>query len=155
MLIKHYNDYSAKALPIFLILLSEILLGLGSIVLPPYISLIGTVIVILFIVLCVRFHLGLYILIFAIPLEVAHFVFYIDGAPYGLLQTNSGFRVSIVFLIVVFMAWLVRVGSKIENEKKYILTSNNPISNPITMLLILLICCNAISFFWTLQSVSY
>lgn len=144
-----YNNYPAAALAISLIILAEILLGLGSIVLPAYIPLTGVLILVLFIVACVRLHWGLYLLIFTVPLSFAHFVFYNKYAPHGMLETNSSFHFSIIFLIIFLLAWLVRTCSGRIDKKSYIIPGKGFVPGPIPIFLVLLICWNALSLFWT------
>ncbi len=150
MKINNFNISSTKTLTILLIiLLSEIFLGLGSVVLPSYIPLIGMLLGIIFLVLCIRIRIGLYILAIAVPLIIGQFVFFAENAPVTMIRTNSSFHFSLIFLILFVLAWIVRTGSGLEDNAKSTMPINKPISNPILIVLILIISWNALSLLWT------
>lgn len=134
----------ASLLTIAILVFLEISLCLLGMIGSAYIPVFGLLIVISFVVFCVRLHWALYVLIFLVPLNTGFFIFKNDLASQYLLATNCSIPLFIPILLIIFLAWFVRISCGIEDKKRYVL----PINKTISMLMILFVAWNATTLFW-------
>lgn len=137
-------DHIVFGLIMALIVFVEITLGLSSIMLPAYFFFGAMLAIFFFIVICITPQWGLYVLIFTFSLNIGAFTFRNDLASSHLLETACSIPFSWLFVFPVIIAWLVRGASKLGHREHI-----QPTEIVVTELLLLIICWNAITLFWT------
>lgn len=138
-------DRIIPALIIVLVIFTEIIIGVFGVILPVYVSVVSLLSIVLFTFIFVNRQWGLYVLIFTVPLNIGAFNFRNNLASSHLLETACSIPFSWLFVFLVILAWLVRGASKLGHREHI-----QPTEIVATeLLLLLIICWNAITLFWT------
>lgn len=142
-LFSHHSQYIAYSLLIMNILLLEVFIGLGIILMPPWISISGIILIILFCFFCVRLQWGVYLLILIVPLRIGRIQIHNNFASEAMLRLYTNIDFFFVFFVIILLAWFLRACSKLENR-----INIPPVNSGISVLFLLLASWNAVSLFW-------
>lgn len=137
-------DRIIPALIIVLVIFTEIIIGVFGVILPVYVSVVSLLSIVLFTFIFVNRQWGLYVLIFTVPLNIGAFNFRNNLASSHLLETACAIPLDLFFLILIISAFLLRGVAKTGFIEK-----NLPFKKLTAQLLLLFVCWNAVTLFWT------
>lgn len=137
-------DRIIPALIIVLVIFTEIIIGVFGVILPVYVSVVSLLSIVLFTFIFVNRQWGLYVLIFTVPLNIGAFNFRNNLASSHLLETACAIPLGLFFLILIISAFLLRGVTKTGFIEK-----NLPFKKLTARLLLLFVCWNAVTLFWT------
>ena len=124
------------------VILSGVFVGLGIVFLPKWISISGVILTLMFILCCIRLHWGMFFFILMEPFRWNSIAIQTPWATEVLANTGAGVDLYMVVLIIILLAWVFRIVTKIDDIS--IILKEKQIS----FLIMLLIIWNGISIAW-------
>lgn len=121
----------------------EIFIGLGIVFLPKWTIISGVILTFMFILCCFRLHWGMFFFILVEPFQFGAIEIQTPWANSALASIGAGIDLYIVVLMIILLAWAVRIAAKID-DISIILKDKH-----ISFLIMLLIIWNGISIAWT------